>query len=130
MFEHSFLNFLKVLWFRSLQGRKILFRIYLCQKVDFEKDGHYLFFFFFFLFLFFFFFSFSFFFFFFFAVVEQYNFNLTKGHVSRKFVISLKISMHCHRLLLNIACVCVCVFFSSSSFFFCQLCYLMYLQSA
>ena len=37
-----FFNFLKVLWFKPLlQRKKLLFRIYLCQKVDFEKIGHY-----------------------------------------------------------------------------------------
>ena len=36
MFEH-FSNFLKFLWFKLLLNRKILlFKIYLCQKVDFE----------------------------------------------------------------------------------------------
>ena len=37
-----FSTFGKVLWFKSLLYRKILlFRIHLCQKVDFEKNGHY-----------------------------------------------------------------------------------------
>ena len=37
-----FFNFLKVLWFKPLLYRKILlFRLYLCQKVDFENIGHY-----------------------------------------------------------------------------------------
>ena len=35
---NSFFYFLIVLWFRPLLGRKILlFRMYLCQKVNFEK---------------------------------------------------------------------------------------------
>ena len=39
---NMFFNFLKVFWFKPLLYMKILlFRVYLCQKVDFGKNGHY-----------------------------------------------------------------------------------------